>query len=105
MRRVLIISLAVILGGCAHTSKRVENGFIDLQYGMTKERMIALMGRPDTIEIYKKSDESRWEVYFYVRKYRASQLKVPVGLINNKVVGWGKTYYEDHVSANDIRIR
>jgi hypothetical protein len=77
----------------------------ELQYGMTKPQMIDLMGMPESMEIYKKPDQSRVEFYIYVRKYQSSHARMPVCLINNKVVGWGKTFYEDHVSQDDIRIK
>jgi hypothetical protein len=75
------------------------------RFGMTKQQLIEASGKPDTIEIYQKSDKTRVEFFNYVRTYQSSQIKVPVCLINNKVVGWGNSYYEDHVSADDIRIK
>jgi hypothetical protein len=79
--------------------------FVEPQYGMTKLQMIDLLGTPDSIEVYKKSDQTRVEYYIYHREYGSTQEKVPVCLINNKIVGWGKTFYEDHVSTDDIRIK
>jgi hypothetical protein len=98
----LSIGLCLCLIGCA--SNRVMP-FVDPQYGMTKQQMLGMIGRPESIEIYKKSDQSRVEFYIYSRKYGSSQTIVPVCLINNKVVGWGKSYYEDHISQDDIRIK
>jgi hypothetical protein len=72
---------------------------------MTKLEMIDLLGKPDAIEIYKETNQTRKEFYIYHIEYQSSQEKVPVCLINNKVVGWGKTFYEDHVSEDDIRIK
>ena len=90
--------------GCA-ASNYVYKPYVDPQYGLTKKQMIDLMGRPESIEVYKKTDETRVEFYIYVRRFQSSQLKVPVCLIDNKIVGWGKSYYEDHISADDVRIR
>jgi len=98
------MGLLLSLLGCASTAKIVKP-FVDPQYGMTKLEMIDLIGTPETIEIYKKSDQTRVEFYIYLRKYQSSQDKVPVCLINNKVVGWGKSFYEDHVSPDDTRIK
>jgi hypothetical protein len=67
--------------------------------------MFDLLGKPDSIEIYKRSDLTRVEFYIYHRQHESSQKKVPVCLINNRIVGWGESYYEDHVSQDDIRIK
>jgi hypothetical protein len=103
MRGFLIIGLFLSLIGCAGPNKLVKP-FVEPQYGMTKLQMLDLLGKPDSIEIYKKSDETRVEYYIYHRN-PSSETKVPVCLINGKIVGWGKTYYEDHVSPDDTRIK
>ena len=105
MKKFLIIGLCLSLIGCAQLPNKGEKPFVDPQYGMTKTQMIALLGEPESIEIYKKSDQTRVEYYIYVRKYQSFHAKVPVCLINKRVVGWGKSFYEDHVSQDDIRIK
>lgn len=105
IRIFLIIGLCLNFIGCAPSSNEIVKPFADLQYGMTKQQMIALMGKPNTIEIYKKTDQTRVEFYIYANNYQSPPAMVPVCLINNKVVGWGKSFYEDHVSQDDIRIR
>ena len=105
MRNFLIISLCLSIIGCAQTSSQIVKSYVEPQYGMTRMQMFDLLGKPDTIEIYKKSDKTLVEFYIYVKKYQSSQLKVPVCVIDKKVVGWGKTFYEDHISTDDIRIK
>ncbi len=105
MRNFLVVGLCLGLIGCAHTPDLVEKPFVEPQYGMTKLQMTDLLGKPDSIELYKKSNQTRVEFYIYHRQYQSSREKVPVCLINQKVVGWGKTFYEDHVSQDDIRIK
>ena len=56
MRNFLIIALCLSLVGCAEVSAKTENPFVEPRYGMTKQQMIALLGKPEAIEIYKKSD-------------------------------------------------
>ena len=102
MRNFLIIGLFLSFIGCAHVQ---EKPFVEPQFGMTKQQMIDLLGQPENIEIYKKTDQTRVEFYMYVRKYQFSKTKVPVCLIDNKVVGWGKAFYEDHLSTDYIRIK
>jgi len=102
---LLIIGLCLSFIGCAETSSQIEKPFVDPQYGMSKIEMFNLLGKPEKIEIYKETNSTRLEFYFYVRNYQSSQESIPVCIINNKVAGWGKTFYEDHVSLDDTRIR
>ena len=105
MKYFLIIGLSLSLVGCVTPSSNIVKPYTEPQYGMTKLQMLDLLGKPDSIEIYRKPDKTRVEFYMYVPNYDLPQDKVPVGLINNKVVGWGKTYYEDHVTSDDTRIK
>jgi len=105
MKNLLIIGLCLGFIGCAHGADQIAKPFSEPQYGMTKMQMIDLLGKPKRIEIYKKTDLSRVEFDFYVRASGLGQEDVPVCLIANKIVGWGRSYYEDHVSQDDVRIR
>jgi len=105
MKKFLIIGLCLSIIGCAMNAALVEKPFVEPQYGMHKKQMLELLGKPESTEIYKKSDYTRMEVYVYVRKYGSSQETVPVCLIDNKIVGWGKTFYEDHISMDDTRVK
>ena len=105
LERFLIISLLLGITGCASTSSQIVKPFVEPQFGMTKKQMFDLLGKPEAVEIYKKSDQTRVEFYTYIKPYGSSEEKIPVCVINNKVAGWGKAFYEDHVSQDDIRIR
>ena len=105
MKKFLTFFLVFVVAGCASTPPKIYQPFTDPEYGMTKRQLLDTFGKPDAVEIYKKSDETRVEYDIYFRKFQSSQEKVPVCLLNNKVVGWGKTYYEDHVSMDDVRIK
>jgi hypothetical protein len=105
MKNFLVIGLFLMFIGCAPAAYQIVKPYADPQYGMTKMQMFDLLGKPESVEIYKQLDLTRVEFYIYVKKYLSSEEKVPVCVINNKVVGWGKNYYEDHVTQDDIRIR
>jgi len=105
MKNFFTFVLCLGLIGCAASRSIVIKPFVDPQYGMTKSQMIDLLGTPQSIEIYKKTNLTRVEFYIYVRRYQSFHDNVPVCLINNKIVGWGKSYYADHVSPDDIRIK
>jgi len=105
IRNSFILILCFSFIGCAHARIEIPKPYVDPQYGMTKVELLDLIGKPQSIEIYKKSDQTRMEVYIYVKKYASSELKVPIFLIDNKVAGWGKTYYEDHITLDTTRIK
>ena len=106
MRNLLIVGLCLSLIGCASEISRLQvKPWIEPQYGMTREQMFGLLGKPESVEIYKKADQSRVEYYIYTRKFGTSFEHVPVCVIDKKIVGWGKTYYEDHISGDDTRIK
>ncbi len=107
MKNFLITALLASFIGCAHAPVPIIDPLAQPQYGMTKQQLTDSMGMPDSIEMYNKPDETRMEFYIYVRAYPSSDThyKLPVCLIDNKVVGWGKTYYEDHILPNDVRIK
>jgi hypothetical protein len=105
LRILFILGLCLNLIGCAAAPVNPVKPFDEPQYGMTRQQLVETFGKPDSLEIYQKSDKSRIEFDTYVRVYQSSLEKVPVCLIDNKVVGWGKTFYEDHISGDDIRIK
>ena len=104
MKNFLMVALCLSLMSCA-APKIIIKPFVEPQYGMTKSEMFDLLGKPEKIEVYRKSDLSKEEFYFYVRLYQSTKDEVPVCLINGKIVGWGQSYYEDHVTDDDTRIR
>ena len=104
MKKFLNIALCFGLMGCATTNTQPKP-FMEPQFGETKQQLLETLGRPEVIEVYQKPDKTRIEFYIYTRQYPSSQVKVPVCVINNRVVGWGKSFYEDHVSMEDTRIK
>jgi hypothetical protein len=104
MRNFLAAALVLIWAGCS-TAPEVIKPLIEPQFGMTKQQMLDSMGKPDSIELYKKPDDSRFEFDIYVRQYGTGPYKLPICLVKDRVVGWGKSYYEDHISPTDTRIK
>lgn len=106
MKKYVIIALCLSLIGCASAMSKLQvKPWSEPQYGMTRQQMFDLLGKPESFEVYKKTDQTLVEYYFYVRNSESTQEKVPVCVIDKKIVGWGKTYYEDHISPDDIRIK
>lgn len=112
LKYFLTIILCAGVAGCGFFASQPAKPFVEPQLGMTKQQLTGTFGQPDSIEIYEKSNKTRVEFYTYVKYYQSQsgdnsvqQEKMPVCLINDRVVGWGKTYYEDHISADDIRLK
>ena len=105
IKRSLIMLLCLSLAGCMTPSVRVPKAYVEPQYGMTQKALVDLLGLPVSIEVYKKTDLTRIEFYIYTRNDSPSQEKIPICLVNKKVIGWGKAYYEDHVTEDEVRIK
>ncbi|MDE2222049.1 MAG: hypothetical protein KGK03_03150 [Candidatus Omnitrophica bacterium] len=104
MRILFILVLSLVFTGCAHLPAR-EKPLVEPRFGMSKEQLIESMGPPDRTELYKREDQSRYEFDIYIRQYPAGRYVLPVCVTGNKVVGWGRSYYQDHIRPDDIRIR
>jgi len=77
---------------------------MDLQPGMSKQQVLAVLGPPRGREVYQKYNDVMVEYLIYDHFQRYED-KTPICFINNKIVGWGKTFYQDHVSSDDKRLK
>ena len=102
MKNIFLIVLCVILIGCA--TPRQYQSHMDLHFGMPKQQVLAVLGPPSERQVYKKSDETIVEYLIY-NNFESYAQKTPICFINNKLVGWGQSYYQDHVSLNDTRLK
>ena len=97
LRWLLCSTLCVlVVGGCAHKAEVRNQNLMNLQMRMTRQEVRSIMGEPHAIE-------TRGGVEFWL--YRASEEQdpgnsVPIGFVNGRVAGWGRTYYEGAMSAN-----
>lgn len=104
MYKILSIVLALAVGGCATKPMLSYQTNTELKPGLTRQQVMGLLGQPPRREVYVKSNQTMVEYLIYpnVNRY---ELWTPICFINNRVVGWGKNYYEDHVDSDDIRIK
>ncbi|MBF0489376.1 MAG: DUF3192 domain-containing protein [Candidatus Omnitrophica bacterium] len=100
-RMIVSISLSLVILGCAHME---YPSHMDLRYGLNKQEVLTTMGPPAAVERYKKADETIVEYLLY-NNFVAYEERTPICFINNKLVGWGRTFYLDHVSDRDIRLK
>jgi Protein of unknown function (DUF3192) len=91
---IVIILAAAILSGCWQVQSGV-NAFntIRLHEGMTRDDVIATMGKPQIRETYGKTEFLIYRTDFPIGTERADF--TPVGLVNGKVTGWGRQYYAE----------
>jgi len=95
MKNLLLVSLLILLGGCA-TYKMAKNNdaLLNLEMGMTKQQVVAVMGKPDLNEAYQSLYGKPVVIYFYYTQRKWSDGNVtkdettPVVLENGKLVGW-----------------
>ena len=113
----LLISVASIETGCvvaggildlALTDKprlarkaRLNNqNLTTLKVGMTKEEALNIMGTPHRTEVYQVKN-SKIELLSYLTTKASFEDHVgekhltPVALQDNKVIGWGRRYFDD----------
>ncbi len=75
-----------------------------LTLGMKKKQITDLMGEPPERELYQERNETLVEFLIYPN-FSSYEEKTPIGFIDNKLAGWGKTFYEDHISADVKRLK
>ena len=101
-----MVVIVCFLSGCVQTTAlQMSKPFTEPSFGMSKDELLALLGKPQELHIYKKKDESLVEFDTYLWQNGDVKESVPICIINKKVVGWGKSYYEDHFDSDDIKIK
>ena len=103
MKIFTAIIVCLTIFGCAHALP-VDRTKVTLELGMTKQQVLAAMGRPEWREVYKELDGTMREWLIYA-KYQRYEDKTPIGFLNNKVIGWGKAFYKDEISKGYLRIK
>jgi hypothetical protein len=90
-RRLLSSALSLAGAACANqTSERVNN-ILRLQIGMSREEVISLMGQPERQEIHAGVE---FLIYQTDTRQEEGWNLTPVGLVDGRVTGWGRVYYE-----------
>ncbi|MGH9418369.1 MAG: hypothetical protein ACRD3J_00225 [Thermoanaerobaculia bacterium] len=70
-----------------------------LKFGMTREQVIEIMGQPERQEVRGNVE---FLIYQTDTREEGGWNFTPVGLIDSRVAGWGRVYYE---AAADSMIR
>ena len=112
---VLVFAIALLLSGCGSIGSGFQANenrakLLDLRVGDSRDVLKQKMGLPRKNEVYSSNGKVT-EIWFY-RTSHTSDLKeldeefTPVVMIDDKVVGWGRSYYDNSIKIkNDITIR
>ena len=113
----LLISIAIIETGCvvaggvldlaltdkprlARKARLNSQNLTKLKLGMTKEEALSVMGMPHKTEVYQVKN-SKIELLSYLTTKASFEDHVgerhltPIAIQNNKVIGWGRRYFDD----------
>ena len=85
--------LSLVFSGCAAANKNIENAKL-LRVGMTKSRVLEIMGEPLTGEKYNTPDI--W--FYFVKSVLADGLStqdecLPLVFEKGRLAGWGNNFY------------
>jgi outer membrane protein assembly factor BamE (lipoprotein component of BamABCDE complex) len=100
------ILFCLISTGCAgFEAANNRDRLTNLEVGMSKDRLLAVMGKP-----YLREAQGEYEWWFYLTdidiRDNAQNLRVytPVALKDGKIDGWGRNFYEERAKKYDIKI-
>jgi outer membrane protein assembly factor BamE (lipoprotein component of BamABCDE complex) len=104
MRLIYFLFLVASVAACQPFVDGWQSGshtqaIMKLQVGMSRDEVLSLMGQPQRREAYGSN-----EFLIYRTDYRGGNESAdftPVAIVNGKVVGWGRNYY-DNVARSKI---
>lgn len=108
MKKILLISLIFIVGceGSPYQiqseAKKNRKAMISLSPELTKNDVLKIMGKPRNTEFYI-SEGSNIELWFYL--IEGETIYVPLLFKNDKLIGWGSRYVDEHIKKYEVRIR
>ncbi|MBU1298402.1 MAG: DUF3192 domain-containing protein [Bacteroidetes bacterium] len=114
MRSTLVIAFLLLLfvGGCAQygvIAERNNKNLLRLEIGDTKSKVLEVIGEPHRNEKYQIEGRN-YDVWFYRTAWTADDRETddeftPVVIIDGKVAGWGRNYYDTTIKVKqDIKI-
>jgi len=101
MFRVLAaLAAAAVLAGCGFVStvksSMRNDDLMKIQVGMSREDVIRVMGEPQKREMYGREE---YLLYQTANEPFAPESAnyTPIAILNGRVAGWGRNYYDDAV--------
>jgi len=118
MKKILLILMAVALVGCGAISGIVRNNnsnMAKLNVGMTKAQVLEIMGPAGKTEGYATKSGGFMEYLMYRTEvaygseFRGPQITdrhwTPICIIDGKLKGWGRNFYDDTIKIRKEIIR
>ena len=114
MKKLLLLMMAMALVGCAAPIvgivKNNKANMQKLSLGMTKAQVLGIMGPADKTEAYKTKTGQAMEFLMYRIQVDYNfnlQEKhwTPVCIIDGKLKGWGRKFYNDTIKIRKEIIR
>ncbi len=103
MKKFILLFLCLVLMSCSRRMVEYQS-HMRLDYGMPKQHVLEVLGPPSEKEVYQRKDQRIVEYLIY-KNFVSYEPKTPICFINNKLVGWGRTYYQDHLNEQDLRLK
>ena len=108
MRKLLLLLLITIffLQGCAYMANQRRAKLTQLEIGMTKQKVIDIMGQPHKTEAYQQPNGKNLEYLIYITRYEYPfEEHTPIAIYDGKVVGWGNSFKESQQQRYEIEIK
>ena len=117
MKKILLISI-IFIAGCAGSpiqtqseAKKNRKAMISLSPGVTKNEVLEMMGQPRKTEFYTSEGDSI-ELWFYLTEGTTIHNKriietnfTPLVFEDERLIGWGSRYLDEHIKKYELRIR
>ena len=105
--------MAVSLIGCSAIGgivKRNKSNIQKLSLGIPKAQVLEIMGPADKSEAYRTKSGGTMEFLFYriqvdYHQDRQDKHWIPVCIIDGKLEGWGRNFYDDTIKIRKEIIR
>ena len=114
MKKLLILMMALVMTGCTAPVlglvKKNNANMAKLKTGMATEQVIEVMGPADKTEAYEVKSGGTMMFLFYRTQIDYNfnlQDKhwTPVCIVDGKLKGWGRNYYDDIIKIRKEIIR
>jgi len=102
MKKILLISLALVAGCCQTNRANLSK----LEVGMSKEQVLDIMGKPRRTEASEKMEVLLYQTEMnYTPHNTFEKVETPLLFEDGKLIGWGRSFWDDHIKKYELRIR
>ena len=117
MTKILFLILAAAtLSGCVSKTRwdisAIQKKMLEVQPGMSKARVIAILGTPNSREVIPDRDGQPIEFLQYQTRFTGDAVLfaptdtdlTPFMFVNDRLIGWGRNYY-DRTIRHEFTVR